>query len=149
MLILVRGVPGSGKTTFVKTTFPNEFTFSKINGNGKYIHLEADMYFIDDKGNYNWSPQYIKEAHRWCTDTARIMMNNNVNVIVSNTFTTLKEMQPYIDHAKLLGIDVWVYRMMGQFTSVHNVPDDVIVKMKNRFENYEDEIFYGANIHEV
>jgi len=136
MLILVRGIPGSGKTTFVKSDMINE----PFIGNRQYVHLEADMWFTDHKGNYNWTPDGISHAHRWCTNTACIMMNNGVDVVVSNTFTTLKEMRPYLEHANMLGIAVFVFRMNGNYGSVHNVPVEVIEKMKNRFEDYGGEI---------
>ena len=54
-LTLIRGVSGSGKSTFAKT----------LNG----IHLETDMYFIDPvTGEYNWDGEKIKQAHEWCQD---------------------------------------------------------------------------------
>lgn len=38
-LILIRGLPGSGKSTLAETMTGFE-------------HLEADMFFIDEKGDY-------------------------------------------------------------------------------------------------
>lgn len=139
MLILIRGLPGSGKSTFAREYFPNEICFEKLGMNPKYIHLEADMYFTDNEGNYNFNRSLLRNAHSWCQETAKIMMNQGLNVIVSNTFTTLKEMQFYLDHAKLLGIEVWVYHMTGNYGSIHNVPEETIEQMRNRFEDYEDE----------
>ena len=40
ILYIVRGIPGSGKSTFAKT----------LGG----IHIEADQYFVDGDGNYNF-----------------------------------------------------------------------------------------------
>ena len=63
MLILIRGLPGSGKSTMARVKYPN------------HIHLEADMYFEDDKGNYNFDPKKLKEAHKWCLETTRSLLS--------------------------------------------------------------------------
>jgi len=54
VLYIVRGIPGSGKSTFAKT----------LGGN----HYEADMYFIGESGNYNFDPTKIKDAHQIDTE---------------------------------------------------------------------------------
>ena len=130
-LILVRGLPGSGKSTFAQ-----DFAYD-------YVRLEADMWFTDHLGNYNWNAINIRQAHAWCLETARILLNNGQSVVVSNTFTTLKEMQPYIDHAKLLDIEVRVYRMTKNYGSIHNVPDEAIKRMVDRFQGYPGETLIG------
>lgn len=134
MIILVRGIPGSGKTTFAKGILN-----SKSNDLDPLLHIEADMYHTQF-GKYNWTPEKVPLAHGWCQETTEIYIKNNWNVIVSNTFTTLKEMQFYIDLAEKLNVDIQIYRCFGQWESVHNVPVDVIEKMKNRFEEYPGEI---------
>jgi uridine kinase len=73
-LVLIRGLPGSGKTTYAKNYF-----------NG-HIHLEADMYFIESDGFYNWTAERLGKAHSWCFETTKIMLNNGYDVVVSNTF---------------------------------------------------------------
>jgi tRNA uridine 5-carbamoylmethylation protein Kti12 len=42
-LILLRGLPGSGKTTLAKSLVTKD-----------YCHKEADMYFVDEFGNYKF-----------------------------------------------------------------------------------------------
>lgn len=128
-LILIRGLPGSGKSTFAEV----------LNNNGHYIHLEADMFFIQPDGTYKFIPDLVPVAHKWCINTAKIFLNNKKSVIVSNTFTTLKEMKPYLEHAESLNIGFSVYRMMKNFGSIHNVPESVIERMKDRFEDFEKE----------
>jgi adenylate kinase family enzyme len=53
-IYIVRGCPGSGKSTFAKT----------LGG----IHIEADQYFVDADGNYNFDGSKIKNAHAWCLE---------------------------------------------------------------------------------
>jgi hypothetical protein len=49
MLIIVRGIAGSGKTTFVKKTFPEA------------AHYEADMFF-EQKGEYKFDASKLKRS---------------------------------------------------------------------------------------
>lgn len=128
-LILVRGIPGSGKSTFAEGVKYDE----------GYIHLEADMYFIRDDGTYRWDPSKVKEAHQWCQDTTRILLNNDYDVVVSNTFTRLWEMRPYLEMTN----DVHVVRMLGQYGNIHNVPEEKVKEMKDRFEDYDGEHYEG------
>ena len=77
-LILLRGLPGNGKSTFAKV----------IGG----THYEADMYFMED-GIYNFDPSGLKDAHAWCRNSTETAMRRGEDkVIVSNTFTQEWEM---------------------------------------------------------
>ena len=124
-LHLVRGLPGSGKTTWVKKTFD-------------CLHLEADMYHITD-GEYKWEGPKVKKAHTWCKGIAEVALMNGMDVVVSNTFTQLWELQPYLDMAIFYKTEAIVYKMTGQYGNVHNVPDEVIAKMSARWEDFEGE----------
>jgi hypothetical protein len=53
---------------------------------------------------------------------------------VSNTFTTKKELQPYFDIAKEYGIIPTVILCQNSFGSVHNVPEETLKRMADRFE---------------
>lgn len=136
MLILVRGLPNSGKTTFVKMTLKG------------MLHLEADMFFSKD-GQYCFDGNKLKVAHNLCQTFAKIALEHGADVVVSNTFTTLKEMEPYLEEAKNKNITVKVYRMTERIkgsVNEHNVPVEVIEKMEARFEDYYDEIKLRALI---
>lgn len=135
MLTLIRGVPGSGKSTLAK-----ELCLLSYENDDIGAHLEADMYHVNASGKYDWRAENIKASHEWCLTTAKVLMNNRIPVIVSNTFTRLWEMQAYIDHANEIGIPVEVHRCQGNFSNVHNVPDDVVTKMVERMEDYPGEI---------
>jgi energy-coupling factor transporter ATP-binding protein EcfA2 len=128
MLYLVRGLPGSGKSTFSKT----------LGG----IHIEADQYFVDIEGNYNFDGSKIKLAHEYCRAQTGAWMKTDglqVNVdkiVVSNTFTQEWEMEPYYELAKKYGYKVFSIIVENRHEGIneHGVPEEKIEQMKNRFE---------------
>lgn len=124
-LTLIRGLPGSGKTTLAK----------KIKTS---IHLEADMYMMQ-KGKYVFDRAKLGAAHTWCQDTTFIYLSNGYDVVVSNTFTKLKELVPYIEIAEQIGCDLIVYRLNNNYGSIHNIPEETIERMRQRFQAYPGE----------
>jgi predicted kinase len=131
ILFIIRGVPGSGKSSLAEHLWSS------------YVICEADKYFYDKEGNYNFDATKLGEAHKWCQSQVEIMMKDNqVNkqyypeIVVSNTSTTEKELQPYLDLADKYGYKVVSLIVENRHSgkSVHNVPSEVIDKMRNRFE---------------
>jgi predicted kinase len=120
-LILVRGIPGSGKSTFADLICNQ--------------HVEADMYF-NIEGEYMFDPSKLKEAHEWCRNKAEGWMKEGWNVVVSNTFTQVWEMQPYFDLAEKYGYRVHTMIVENRHGGIneHGVPEDKLEQMKNRFE---------------
>jgi hypothetical protein len=56
-------------------------------------------------------------------------------IVVSNTFTQEWEMQSYFDMANEYGYKVFSIIVENRHgsQSVHNVPEETLIKMKNRF----------------
>jgi predicted kinase len=119
-LTIIRGVSGSGKTTLAQ----------KIGA----VVMEADQYFEDAVGGYNFDASKLKEAHAYCKSGVDYWMKHNHDVVVSNTFTRRWEFQPYLDMADGYDYDVQVITVEGNFGSIHNVPDEVIQKQRDRWE---------------
>jgi predicted kinase len=127
VLYIVRGIPGSGKSTFAK----------KLVGEKDYCHKEADMYFVDADGNYKFKPSQIKDAHAWCQEEVdNLMRLEHSPVVVSNTFTQEWEMDPYFELAKTYGYKTFsiVVENRHEGTNEHGVPEDKVQIMKERFE---------------
>jgi predicted kinase len=134
-LTLIRGLPGSGKSTLAMdlVDFDNDIDIVLP----KSQHIEADMFFeeVNQHGTvYHFDPSLLQKAHEWCQAETFNYLEAGHNVYVSNTFTTLKELRPYFDIAKDLGIDVQVLTCHANFGNVHSVPEEVIAKMKARFQ---------------
>lgn len=127
-LFIVRGLPGSGKTTFVKNFLKGVF------------HIENDMFHM--KGlKYEWSADGQKKAIDFCSDFVEYAMEHEIVCAVSNTFTRKRFVDYYVDMAKRYGYTVFVFRCMGEFNNVHSVPYETIKSMSDGFEDYEGEIF--------
>lgn len=125
-LILIRGLPGSGKSTLAQ---------SLVLGKEDWEHHEADMYFINYSGKYEFDPSALHSAHNWCQENTYCYLLNSINVVVSNTFTTLKELKPYFLIAKEFGIVPSVVHCQHSFGNIHDVPQETIDKMKARWQN--------------
>jgi predicted kinase len=124
-LYLIRGLPGSGKSTFARKL---QLGFSSA-------FFEADMYFIDIDGEYKWDASCIGKAHEWCQSATKLAMEQEWPIVVSNTFTAEKELKPYLDMAAQHGYHVTTLIVEGRHgnPSIHNVPQETIDKMRNRF----------------
>jgi len=131
-LILIRGLPGSGKSTIAK----------QFNAN----HIEADMFF-EKEGKYCFEGNKIHDAHAWCQAEAKYHLNQGKKVVVSNTFTTIREIEPYFNIAKSYKVSFKIIECNGSFESVHNIPIETMQRMKNRWENLPKHLVkYNVNI---
>lgn len=127
-LILVRGLPGSGKTEFAKTI---------ADGKDKTIILSTDNYFTDpNTGEYKFDARKLGAYHQRCFEECYSYLEAGWTVIVANTFTRKSEMENYLNAASEL--DVRVYTIVVEHrhdgTNIHNVPAETIKSMYNRFE---------------
>lgn len=118
-IVLIRGVPGSGKTTKARTEYP------------RHVLCEADMFFEESNG-YKYDHRKIKDAHEYCYNKARKALMMGLDVVVANTFTRTWEMQKYLD----LPYPAKVVEATGNYDNVHGVPPEIVERMRERFEAY-------------
>lgn len=119
-LILIRGLPGSGKSTIAKC-------YSGA------IHVEADMFHMNEDGVYDWKAERLGASHKWCQDTTAERLEAGYDVVVSNTFTTIKELRPYFNIAAANNIVPTVIIAQNEFNNIHAVPEEALTRMRKRF----------------
>lgn len=104
---IVSGVSGSGKSTFVRS----------IRGAAVF---SADDYFYDAKGQYNFDPSKLGEAHGV---TFRLFVEalqaKIPNVVVDNTNTTTMEISPYVLASQAFGYDCRIVTVMVPEDRLH------------------------------
>lgn len=126
-LLLLRGIPGSGKTTLANQI---------ANSNGAPI-FSIDSYFENEKGEYQFDYTKNHLAYKECESKTKDALEKGIPfVIVDNTFTLEWEMKPYEDLAKTFGYLCFVITVENRHggKNVHQIPEDQIEKMKVKFK---------------
>lgn len=123
-LLLLRGLPGSGKSS----------TARELRRSLRLFHAEADQYFVDSQGVFRFDGRCLGEAHRWCVEAARRSLMEGVLTVVANTFRTFVEIQPYLGLAETASTTLLLAECRGRFRSVHNVPLATVERMRRNWE---------------
>tara|TARA_Y100000034_G_scaffold130321_2_gene188560 strand:- start:94475 stop:95068 length:594 start_codon:yes stop_codon:yes gene_type:complete len=136
-IIIVRGLPGSGKTTLAKDL---EMRFFQRKERDKFgtlrqssVHcVAADDYFTDAEGNYEFNPSRLSEAHLHCGAKlllATAMMNHRaVTFIQHNTNIRYYELAPYVQTGLLQYDEVHIVELKLPISKsiqsqTHGVPE--------------------------
>lgn len=113
-LILVRGLPGSGKSTFARRIL----AMSDFDTADNTTHIEADMFHYVN-GEYKYKQSNLRYAHLWCQSITACALHKGRDVIVSNTFTTFDEIYPYIKIAKDFDVEVIIIECDSEYENTH------------------------------
>lgn len=116
-LVLIRGLPGSGKTTMAQDYL-----------NQGYLHVEADQFFMVD-GEYRFDVEKLKEAHEWCLSQTCEALAAGEFVCVANVFATTEDIRPYTE----LCDDYQVKEAAHAGQSIHKVPTATLRAMESKW----------------
>ena len=128
ILRLMRGAPGSGKSTAAAKMFPGT------------LLLENDQFLMRD-GKYCWSKESVQDAIKWCTASVETALKNSFDVIVANTFTKKRYVAAYEKLAMKYGAKFEVYRCTGNYQNVHGLNNEMVESFKKSMEDWPGEIF--------
>lgn len=120
-LVIIRGLPGSGKSTMAKQLYPD------------YVLCEADQYFEQD-GEYKFDAKKLPMAHEWCYNKVLMALSSGKDAVVANTFTRLWEFERYLNMN--CASSVTVVTATGSYDNVHGVPVSAIERMRDRWEEF-------------
>lgn len=128
MVIILRGIPGSGKSTWTKANAPE----------GAVV-CSAD-HFFEKEGEYKFDPRQLPAAHGSCLmKFVGAVADPRNTVVVDNTSTTAVEVAPYASLALAYGHELRVVTLkvdpeVAHERNVHGVPLEGIRAMARRLE---------------
>ena len=127
-VIIMRGISGSGKSTYIYNHHP-----------GAYV-CSADQFFERD-GVYQFDSRKLGEAHRWCYNKFLTALSDwRDPIVIDNTNTQLFEFYGYAQLAWAHGYNVEVVRMdtpveVAAARNLHGVPPASVKAMQDRFQS--------------
>ena len=126
-LILLRGLPGSGKTLLAKV----------LSEDGKYPLFSVDDFFTDSQGNYTFDFEKNYLAYKLCEENTYQSMQSNVEkIFIHNTFTLAWEIEPYFKLASEFNYTVFVVTVENRHATknIHQITDEQIKKMAEKYK---------------
>ncbi len=137
-LIILRGLPSSGKSTLAKKLHDECVGEASINS--------TDFFFMVS-GEYKFNFQNLGKYHKQnLANTIRDMTDGIDLVIVDNTNTTWEEIKPYAKAALLLNYEIeivepdtpWKYNVEECVRrNTHGVPIEALTRMRARWQTTE------------
>ncbi len=126
-LIILRGLPGSGKTTLANLLSENKWPVFSI-----------DSYFTDPiTKEYNFQFDKNHLAYKNCeAQTQKAMQNNIAKIFIDNVFSIDWEIEPYFKLASIYNYSVHVVTVENYHGSKnkHNISDEQLQKMAAKYK---------------
>lgn len=141
VLTIIRGLPGSGKSTLAERLV-DEDHMNDSSESYPVEWFEADMFFEHTYGKgYKFDGSHIRDAHDWCYFNVLKSLRDDINTIVSNTFTQAWEMSRYLNLRDIIpDLQIKIIEVKTQFKSVHGIPDEAFERMQKRWEDVPEDL---------
>lgn len=127
-LIILRGLPGSGKTTLAKL----------LADNNKYPFFSIDDYFTHPQtGEYKFDFEKNHLAYKSCEErTQGEMKKNTSKIFLHNVFSMEWEMEPYFKLASENNYAVFVLTVENRHgnKNIHEINNEQMEKMAEKFK---------------
>ena len=137
VLYIIRGLPGSGKSSLGEDLINHHWASGGKPGVGIWMRhcYSADDWFTDKKGNYNFVPEELPQAHEDCQLRVQGAMLDKVErIAVCNTFTQAWEAERYFELCKIYDYSPFVIQCQNDFGNIHGCSDDKIEEMRERWD---------------
>ena len=152
-LIIVRGLPGSGKS-FLANQLYEKYDYDRCNTVEENVHcldiFSTDYFWERPNNYYDFNPRLLKEAHQWNYSCFNRFMKAyklyNAIAILDNTNITWSEIEQYVMKAKDLDYSIeilepdtsWKYDPEEcHKRNTHGVPLETIKRMHSKWRSTE------------
>ena len=126
---IIRGLPGSGKTTLAINEFPDLF------------RIEADMY-LTRGGEYVFTPELAAQATEWLYAQVEAAAEAGIDFVITGVFSGETErLTNVIEIAADRGYEVYIHTLDSDYGNTHGVPERTIKLMKAGFMS-DDELLW-------
>ena len=126
-LILLRGLPGSGKSTM-----------AKVLSEDKYPVFSVDDFFTDKKTKvYAFEHAQNHLAYKQCEEnTKNAMAKSLAKIFVAHTFTLDWEIEPYLKLASEFNYRIYVLTVEKYHLNknIHDISDEQLQKMAAKYK---------------
>ena len=118
---IIRGLPGSGKTTLAIEKFPF------------LMRVETDMFFYRN-GAYRFTMENNRQSVRWFLSEVCTLCKQGMDFVLTGVFAAHTERLPsVIGTALQYGYEVWIKTLTTNYRSIHGVPKEHLDLMKASF----------------
>ena len=155
-VIIMQGIPGSGKSTWIKKVYMKSYR------KDFYYKLpppicSVDDYFVGKRRNfYEACDNEVKCAHQECLKKFLYEINQlndgyPRDVIVDNANCTLWEMAPYVQIGQAYGFQIDVVRMVcdplvAARRNIYGVSEKSVIEMADKMERPPESCTYREEV---